>query len=79
MKDVRKGARIRLKNGWEADVLDNQTTQQTRVCRVYGFETEAGSVYSTDIAQVLVNGVWEKVDPTASQLKAAANRRAWGF
>lgn len=79
MLDVKKGARVRLKNGWEADVMDNCTRMQTRVCNVYGFCTEIGSVYSSDIAQVKVNGKWEKVDLTASQIKAAATRSAWGF
>lgn len=80
IKNVKKGARVKLANGWEAQVEDNCVNQQTRVCTVYGFETEMGSVYSTDIVSVLVLGAgWEPVVHTPSQVKAKANRSAWGF
>lgn len=45
IKEIKKGARVQLRNGWEAQVEDNAVNQQTRVCTVYGFETEMGSVY----------------------------------
>ena len=52
--DLKKGMRIRLRNGWEADVWDNMRGN-TRVCNVYGDYTEAGSVYSHDIMYVFVD------------------------
>lgn len=73
--EVKKGDRVRLRGtNWEADVWDNCVKQHTRVCLVYGFETEAGSVYSTDIARVLRNGIWEKVEHTPNQIKNALLR-----
>lgn len=79
IKDVKKGTRVRLRNGWEADVADNKVTSATRVCTVYGIYTEMGSVYTTDIVQARVNGQWETVEHTATQLKQAAARKAFGF
>jgi hypothetical protein len=48
LKDIKKGTRVYLRNGWEATVQGN-TKQNTVVCEVYGFCTESGSVYGHDI------------------------------
>lgn len=66
--DLKKGARVMLRNGWEAIVEDNMRGN-TRVCTVFGFETEMGSVYSHDIVRAEVNGRWELVEHTPAQLK----------
>lgn len=79
IKDVKKGAMVRLANGWQAQVEDNKVNSQTRLCTVYGYETEMGSVYSSDIVSVLVGTGWESVELTESQKKAKATRSAWGF
>ena len=79
IKDVRKGSWVQLRNGWEACVEDNTVNQHTRVCTVHGFETEMGSVYSTDIAFVRTDKGWEAVSHTPAQLKAAQARKGWGF
>jgi hypothetical protein len=57
-----------LRNGWEADMWDNMKGN-TRVALVYGFETEAGSVYSHDItAYKDSNGNWKRdIEYTDSQ------------
>lgn len=69
--DLRKGAHVRLRNGWEADVADN-AKGSTRMCKVYGFETEIGSVYTHDIvAAVNSLGVWERVELSERQAKQA--------
>ena len=47
--ELKKGDFIRLKNGWDARIEDN-LKGNTRLCTVWGFETEMGSVYSHDIA-----------------------------
>lgn len=77
--DLKKGARVRLRNGWEADVLDNTVKQHTRVCKVYGWETECGSVYTTDIEAVLIDGRWLPVEFTPGQEKARLERVRLGF
>ena len=80
MKDVRKGTRVVLRNGWEAEVLDNQVRQSTRMCKVYGVHTEMGSVYSTDIVSAqMPDGVWHVVRHSTKQLVAAKNRQLAGF
>ena len=79
MKDVRKGTRVVLRNGWEAEVLDNLTNRQTRMCKVFGTYTEMGSVYSSDIVQALVGGQWEMVTSSTKTLVTAQARQSWGF
>ena len=51
--ELKKGDRVRLANGWEADIMDNMKGN-TRLARVYGYETEIGSVYSHDIVEKVV-------------------------
>jgi len=76
--DLKKGARIMLRNGWEADMWDNMRGN-TRVALVYGFETEAGSVYSHDIVRALVNGTWIMVEHTPAQKKLRERVNALGM
>jgi hypothetical protein len=68
--ELKKGTRIKLRNGWEADLWDNKKGN-TRVANVYGFCTEAGSVYSHDIvAYKDKDGNWKNdIEYTESQLK----------
>ena len=84
--DVKKGARVQLKNGWFATILDNKVNAHSRMAEVEGFHTEMGSVYSTDIRKVRTEydrdndfEKWEAVLPTPGQLKAAETRKAFGF
>ena len=84
IKNVKKGTKVVLRNGWEAKVEDNTVNQHTRVCTVYGDFQEMGSVYSTDIVKAqMADGSWHIVAHTPAQLKAAKNRAAlaakWGF
>jgi hypothetical protein len=66
--DLKRGARILLDNGWEADIMDNMKGN-TRLCRVYGIETDIGSVYSHDISKVLIGDQWHDVTHTKEQVK----------
>ena len=80
IKDVKKGTRVFLRNGWEAKVEDNTVNSQTRTCTVYGDFTEMGSVYTTDIVEAMMpDGQWTTVVHTPAQLKAAQARKGWGF
>jgi hypothetical protein len=77
--DIKKGRRVMLRNGWEADICDN-AKGNTRLAKVYGFETEMGSVYSHDIVKVKSLGdntleKWEKVEHTEKQIKLRAMTR----
>ena len=66
--EIKKGERIRLRNGWEADMADN-AKGNTRMAKVYGYETEIGSVYSHDIMYVQRGGTWQPVEHTPAQAK----------
>ena len=66
--DIKKGMRVRLRNGWCGTMKDNMKGQ-TRLVEVEGHYTEIGSVYAHDIAYVLVNGRWHGVDYTPKQVK----------
>lgn len=78
-QDITKGHRVRLRNGWQADVLDNQRKANTRLCRVYGICEDMGSVYSTDIEAVLIDGEWKPITLTAKQVKQQTERAKFGF
>ena len=66
--DLRKGDICYLRNGWKCEIADNMKGN-TRLAKVYGYETEIGSVYSHDIVRVLRNGVMTPIEHTPSQLK----------
>lgn len=76
--DIKKGERIRLRNGWEADMADN-LKGNIRMAKVYGLYTEIGSVYSHDIVHVQRNGVWHLVTHTQKQLDLMAKLNAMGW
>ena len=46
--ELKKGTRILLRNGWEADLIDNKKGT-IRDATVYGDFTESGSIYAHDI------------------------------
>ena len=46
--DLKKGDLVRLRNGWIAEIYDNKKGN-IRMAKVYGIETEIGSVYAHDI------------------------------
>lgn len=67
--ELKKGARVRLANGWEADIADNMKGN-TRMAKVYGYATEIGSVYSHDITHVRnAANEWDAIEHTPAQIK----------
>lgn len=66
--DLKRGSRVMLANGWAADIMDNMKGN-TRLAKVYGFETEIGSVYSHDIVSVMIGGEPFPIEHTKEQLK----------
>lgn len=76
--DIKKGMRVLLRNGWEADMMDNKKGN-IRMCRVYGRYTELGSVYAHDIMRVNDGTQWHAVEHTPKQLACKAlNHRLFG-
>jgi hypothetical protein len=70
--ELKKGTRIKLRNGWEADLVDNRKGN-TRDAKVYGTYTEIGSVYSHDIVRYKdAEGNWQLVEHTKAQLECKA-------
>ena len=83
--DIKKGTRIRLRNGWYGTMADNMRGN-TRVVDVEGYERETGSVYSHDILQAIVplSGTVNlssviMIEHTPSQLKLRAQLKALGM
>lgn len=66
--DLKKGTRVQLRNGWEAEIYDNKKGD-IRMAKVYGDYTEIGSVYSHDIVRAHVEDLWVPVEHTDKQKK----------
>lgn len=67
--DLKKGARVQLRNGWFGTVADN-AKGNIRMVDVEGIYRETGSVYSHDILRACPQGgAWELVEHTPAQLK----------
>ena len=68
--DIKKGMRVRMRNGWYGTMMDNQRGT-TRMVEVEGYYTEMGSVYSHDIVIALPvkDGIWEIIDHTTKELQ----------
>ena len=73
--DLKNGDHVLLAYGdtspWQADIADN-ARGDTRLCKVYGWYTELGSVYSHDIRAVQVTlesgeAVWYPITHTPAQ------------
>lgn len=78
--ELNKGDRVKLANGWEARLEDNQRRSSTRLATVYGLETEMGSVYTHDIvARLNPDGTSEPVEHSEAQTQLRARVRALGF
>ncbi len=77
--DLKKGTRILLRNGWEAELWDNKKGN-TRVALVFGDFTEAGSVYSHDIVGWIdTDGFLHDVEHTDSQIRLRQDLSAMGW
>lgn len=76
----KKGYRVMQRNGWECDVLGS-ARGTTTVCRVYGFETECGSIYTHDIAAYKgSDGNWHRdLEFTPAQIKCREMVVAMGW
>lgn len=76
--DLKKGARVQLRNGWMATIADN-ARGNTRLCEVEGTYTEMGSVYSHDIQFAFEGDKMSIVEHTEAQLKLRQQVAAFGF
>ena len=78
--DIKKGMRVRLRNGWYGTMFDNMKGN-TRMVEVEGDYTEIGSVYAHDILMALPvkGGTWEHVEHNEKQLKLMGQLKAMGW
>lgn len=77
--DIKKGTRVKLRNGWFATVMDNKPGP-TRMCLVEGICTEMGSVYSHNIVLVVnPDGTDTKVEHTKDQMALNVKLTLLGF
>ena len=76
--DIKKGTRIRLRIGWEAEMADNKKGN-IRLAKVFGLYTELGSEYVWNIVQAEIDGEWVDVELTSKQKKDAAVTRRMGL
>lgn len=77
--DLKKGTRIKLANGWEADIMDNMKGN-TRLARVFGYADECGSIYAHDIVAYKVNDEWRTdIEYTPAQFKCKKAVKFMGF
>ena len=78
--DLRKGASVRLANGWFAKIADN-ARGNIRMAEVDGLVREIVSVYSHDITQAYNPQAdkWEAVEHTPAQVKLRTTVARLGF
>lgn len=79
--ELKKGDKVRLRNGWDARIEDN-LKGNTRLCTVYGFCTEMGSVYSHDIVWKLNatgRAIEDAIQHTPAQLKCRKRNATIGL
>jgi hypothetical protein len=76
--DLKRGSRIKLANGLEADIVDNMKGN-TRMATVYGDFTDTGSVYAHDIVAVKIADDWHSVEHTPAQAKLKQQLQRIGF
>jgi hypothetical protein len=60
VNQLAKGTRVRLRNGWEAEMVS--VRGNTPVAKVFGDYTETGSVYAHDIVAALIPARFEDAD-----------------
>ena len=72
--ELKKGDRVRLRNGWEAEMADSLRGNR-RLATVFGHYTETGSIYAHDIMEARVIDketmqwaeIWAKIEHTPAQ------------
>lgn len=66
VSQLKKGMRVKLRSGWEADVVKG-CDGNTLTAEVFGDFTETGSIYAHDVIAALVGGQWLTVNMDEEQ------------
>lgn len=64
--DLKNGARVKLRNSWEAIIRDNKRGNY-RYAEVFGTYHETGEIYAHDIVGVKIDEIWYPVQHTLKQ------------
>lgn len=73
---LKKGSRLRLRNGWEAIVV-KECDGNTLIAKVFGDFTETGSIYAHNIVATEVDGKWVGVEMTEEQARFYNDEIIW--
>ena len=65
---LKKGARVKMRNGWEAIVVE-ECDGNTLIAKVFGRFTDTGSIYAHNIVATEVDGKWVEVEMTEEQAR----------
>lgn len=76
--ELKKGDRVRLRNGWYATIVDNKKGN-TRCATVEGYETETGDIYSHDIQAAVIGGQYVIIEHTPAQLVLKKKVESFSF
>jgi hypothetical protein len=81
INDVKKGIKLKLKDGREAIMMDNaKGTIRMIKTQLIGMQgDEIGSIYSDQISEAFVNGEWVSVEFTPAQEKQLSKIHSYGF
>lgn len=69
--DLKKGARVKLRSGWEAIIQDNKRGN-IRTAEVFGTYHETGDIYSHHIVGVKIDDIWYPIQHTKKQKEMLA-------
>lgn len=79
--DLHFGVEVKLSNGWKAIVWQKSARGTTPMCKVFGFETEIGSVYAHDIVYAIdpvsQKRVYVKLTPAQEKCKKMVSSFGW--
>ena len=64
--DLKEGARVKLRNSWEAIMRDNKRGNY-RYAEVFGAWQETGEIYAHDIVGVKIDEIWYPIQHTLKQ------------
>lgn len=78
VNELKKGTEVILKNSWKARLEDSKKGQ-TRMATVFGFATEMGSIYATDIRYAIIDGKAILVEYPDKYIKNKMVCQGFGF
>lgn len=66
--ELRKGARVVMRNGFYGTMMDNQVSRKIRSIKVEGLFTDIGDNYTYDIAYAIVDNKRVPIEHTQAEV-----------